>query len=123
MNQEIESQVETKVEEIRRNDAVIITLQKLANHYQVDWLELQTALLKRQVVLAELLTDFNKPSNPSMLSLYLKQQHALEMSLAERATKVIARAMEAVTTSEKLQEETARLLAKLRKEQEAKNIK
>jgi hypothetical protein len=111
------------LEEIRQSDMVWVMLTQLATHYQVDPLEMKAALLNRQVKLAVMLTDFNKPGGQGALSRYLTQQNALEISLANRASAGIAKALDAIATAEKVHEEATRLLAKLRKEQSVKSKK
>jgi hypothetical protein len=120
MTPEIEAKVDKLIDGLRESDAVYRHLAQLASHYQIEPRELITTLLTRQIMFAVAMTDFSKPGNPHALSLLLKDQNTIEMGLAKRVSQTVASAMAAIDTTEKLQEEATWLLARVRREQEAK---
>lgn len=109
------------VESISHGGLQGLLLQKLAAHYKVELHEARTAILTRQLLMVNLLTDYSKPGNLADLTQLLQTQHRSEMEIANRATEAISRAMEAITASEKIQAEATRLLALFQKVQTTKN--
>ena len=120
MNPELAAKVENLADSLLESAIVYANMRKLAEHYKISIGDITAALLTRQVVMICLFTDFAKEASPSGFSQMLKQQNALELSLADRMSQTIQKAMDAVSTAENLQEEAMRFLAKLRKQLEEK---
>jgi len=120
MNPQLAAKVENLADSLLESSIVYAHMRKLTEHYKISIGDITAALLTRQVLMMCLLTDFAKEGSPSGFSQILKQQNALELSLADRMSQTIQKATDAISTAENLQEEATRFLAKLRKQVEEK---